>query len=65
MKLTFTEDTALRDARFAGLRRLAETQAVTGLTSSAPSAPADLPETVYGIRLMSRLRLYSRSRYVP
>ena len=35
MKLTFTEDTALWDARFACLKHLAESQVDVGLTSSA------------------------------
>ena len=39
--------------------------ASSNLSSSASSALADLPETAYGIQLLSLLRLYSRSRYVP
>ena len=35
MKLTFTEDTALQEARFSCLKRLSETRVDVGLTSSA------------------------------
>ena len=39
--------------------------ASSNLSSSASSALADLPETAYGSQLLSLLRLYARSRYVP
>ena len=37
----------------------------SNLSSSASSALADLNETAYGIQLLTLLRMYSRSRYVP
>ena len=37
----------------------------SNLSSSANSALADLNETAYGIQLLTLLRLYSRSRYIP
>ena len=35
------------------------------LSSAASSSLADLTETAYGLQLLSLLRMYSRSRYVP
>ena len=37
----------------------------SSLSSSAFSALADLNETAYGIQLLTLLRMYSRSRYIP
>ena len=37
----------------------------SNLSSSANSALADLNETAYGIQLLTLLRMYSRSRYIP
>ena len=37
----------------------------SNLSSSASSDLADLNETAYGLQLLTLLRLYSRSRYVP
>ncbi len=33
--------------------------------SAAPTALADLPETTFGLQLLSLIRLYSRSVYIP
>ena len=35
------------------------------LSSSVSASLADLPETAYGRQLLSLLRMYGRSRYVP
>ena len=37
----------------------------SNLSGSVSSSLADLPETAYGLQLLTLLRLYSRSRYVP
>ena len=34
-------------------------------SSAAAAGPADLPETSFGLQLLSLIRLYSRSVYVP
>ena len=34
-------------------------------SSAASAALADLPETAYGLQLLSLIRLYSRSVYIP
>ena len=34
-------------------------------SSAAPTALADLPETTFGLQLLSLIRLYSRSVYIP
>ena len=37
----------------------------SNLSSSASSDLADLNETAYGVQLLTLLRMYSRSRYIP
>ena len=37
----------------------------SALSASISAALADLPETAYGLQLLSLLRMYSRSVYVP
>ena len=37
----------------------------SGASSSVSADLSDLPETVYGLQLLSLLRLYGRSVYVP
>ena len=44
---------------------VAVTYASGSSSSSSESSFADLPETVYGLQLLSLLRMYSWPRYVP
>ena len=48
-------------------KKVGEVSVTYGSSSSAMRSTnlADLPETAYGIRLLTLLRMYSQSRYVP